>query len=75
MLVSYHNCHNKRPVSQPGVVTISLNLVGPGHAKTCLMSCAENKGIDQLVYPCSLISTFVVCRLDSVIPILAIDSS
>ena len=45
---------------------------GPGHAKTCFMSCASNKGADQLAHPCSLISTFVVRCLDSMICILAI---
>ena len=33
---------------------------------------AKNKGADQPAYPCSLISTFVVCCQDSIIPLLAI---
>ena len=38
-----------------------------GHEKMCLMSYANNKGADQPVHPRSLISTFVVCWLDSII--------
>ena len=45
---------------------------GPGHVKMCLMPYANNKGADQPAHPCSLISTFVVCCLDSMILILAI---
>ena len=44
---------------------------GPDHAKTCLMPYANNKGADQPAHLCSLISTFVVCCLDSMICILA----
>ena len=40
---------------------------GPGHAKTCLMSYANNKGADQPAHPRSLISTFVVRCIDSMI--------
>ena len=29
---------------------------------------ANNKGADQLAHPCSLISIFVVCCVDSIIP-------
>ena len=47
-------------------------LYGPGHAKTCLMLYAINKGADQPAHPRSLISTFVVCCLDSMICILRI---
>ena len=39
----------------------------PGHEKMCLMSYANNKGADQPAHPCSLISAFVVCYLDSII--------
>ena len=45
---------------------------GPDHVKTCLMSYANNKGADQPAHPRSLISTFVVHCLDSMICILAI---
>ena len=45
---------------------------GPGHAKTCLMPYANNKDADQPAHPCSLISTFVVRCLDSMICALAI---
>ena len=47
-------------------------LFGPGHAKTCLKPYANNKGADQPAHPRSLISTFVVRCLDSMICILAI---
>ena len=38
-----------------------------GHEKMCLMSYANNKGADQPAHPTSLISTFVVHCLDSII--------
>ena len=44
---------------------------GPGHEKTYLTVCANNNGADQPVHPCSLISAFVACCLDSIIHILA----
>ena len=47
-------------------------IYGPGDGKTCLMSYANNKGADQPAHPCSLIRTFVVRCLDSMICILAI---
>ena len=43
---------------------------GPGHAKICHMPYANNNGADQPAHPCSLISTFVVRCLDSMICIL-----
>ena len=39
----------------------------PGHAKMCLMPYANNKDADQPAHPRSLISTFVVRCLDSII--------
>ena len=45
---------------------------GPGLAKMCLMPYANNKGADQPAHPRSLISTFVVRCLDSMIRILAL---
>ena len=45
---------------------------GPGHAKMCLMRYVNNKGAEQPAHPCSLISTFVVRCLDSMICILAV---
>ena len=39
----------------------------PGHKKMCLMSYANNKGVDQPAHPRNLISAFVVCCLDSII--------
>ena len=42
-------------------------IYGPGHAKTCLMSYANNKSADQPAHPRSLISAFVVRCLDSII--------
>ena len=47
-------------------------LPAPGHAKTWLIPYANNKGADQPAHPGSLISTFVVRCLDSMICILAI---
>ena len=54
--------------------TIFTCLIGPGHAKTCLMPYANNKGADQPAHPRSLISTFVVRCLDSRICILVISN-
>ena len=51
---------------RPGIIN------GPGHAKMCLMTYANNKGADQPVHPRSLISTLVVRCLDSMIYILAV---
>ena len=45
---------------------------GPGHAKMCLMAYANNKGADQPAHPRSLINTFVVRCLDSIIPVVSI---
>ena len=39
----------------------------PQHEKTCFMPYANNKGADQPAHPHSLISTFVVHCLDSII--------
>ena len=44
----------------------------PGHEKMCLMSYANNKGADQPVHPCSLISAFVVRCLDSVMSLVSV---
>ena len=48
-----------------------LLLVGPGHAKMCLMPYANNKGADQTAHPHSLISAFVVRFLDSIISLVS----
>ena len=50
-------------------------IIGPGHAKMCNTPCANNKGADQPVHARSLISTFVVHCLDSMICTLAIFQS
>ena len=52
----------------------SVNTVidGQGHAKTCLMPYAKNKGAYQPAHPRSLISIFVGHCLDNIICILAI---
>ena len=52
------------------LVYVQIN--GPGHAKMYLMPYANNKGADQPAHPRSLISTFVVGCLDSMICILAL---
>ena len=44
----------------------------PGHEKTCLMSYANNKGADQPALSRSLISTFVVRCLDSVMSLVPV---
>ena len=48
-------------------ITFSLSSTGPGHAKMCLMACANNKGADQPGHPRSLISTFFVHCVDSML--------
>ena len=47
------------------------NVSRPHHEKTCFMVYANYKDTDQQAHPGSLISTFVVHCLDSIIPILA----
>ena len=54
------------------VKRVDCSILGPGHTKTYLVPYANNKGADQPVHPRSLISTFVVRCLDSMICILAI---
>ena len=44
---------------------------GPGRAKMCLMPYVKNKGADQPAHPRSLISTFVVCSLDSMVSLVS----
>ena len=46
-----------------------LKIHEPGHEKMCLTSYANNKGADQPAHRRSLISTFVVRCLDSIISI------
>ena len=53
-------------------LSCSVSIIGPGHAKTCLIPYANNKGADQPAHPRSLINTFVVRCFDSMICILAI---
>ena len=49
------------------ISVLNLDLYEPGHEKMCLMSYANNKGADQTAHPRSLISTFVVRCLESII--------
>ena len=49
-----------------------IQVTGPCHAKMCLMPYANNKGADQPAHLHSLINTFVICCLDSVICILVL---
>ena len=53
-------------------VIVKPTLNGPGHMKMCLMSYANKKDADQPAHLRSLISTFVVHCLDSMICILAL---
>ena len=48
------------------------NPSGPGHAKMCLIPYANNKGADQPAHPRSLIRTFVVHCLDSIMSLVSI---
>ena len=64
------------PLDRPRDVALNLQLplvpYEPRHEKTRFMPYANNKGADQPAHLRSLISTFVVHCLDSIIPILAI---
>ena len=53
-------------------VFVKRHQTGPGHAKVCLMPYANNKGADQPAHPRSLISTFVVRCLNSIMPLVSI---
>ena len=59
--VHFQNWYERIPNSS------NLESYGPGHAKMCLTLYANNKGADQHAHPRSLISTFVVRCLDSMI--------
>ena len=50
----------------------NLQTSEPGHEKMCFMSYANNEGADQPAHPCSLISTFVVHCLDSVMSLVSV---
>ena len=68
-------CHLKENYSQLGrnignFVWEFQFLYRPGHAKACRMTYANTKGADQTVHPHSLIITFVVRCLDSMVYIL-----
>ena len=52
--------------------TENVKINGPGHVKMCFMPYANNKGADQPVHPRSLISTFVVHCLGSIMPLVSI---
>ena len=44
----------------------------PGHLNLCLMSYANDKGVDQPAHPRSLISAFIVRCLDSVMSLVSV---
>ena len=50
---------------------IYITSYGPWREKTCLRGSANNTGTDQPAHPCSLISAFVICFLESFICKLA----
>ena len=56
---------------KPGLPQLLLLGNGPSCNKTCLRGFANNKGADQPVHPCSLISAFVIRLLESIISRLA----
>ena len=51
---------------------VDQDQTGPGHVKMCLMPYVNNEGVDQPAHPRSLISTFVVHCLDSIMPLVSI---
>ena len=62
-----HLCDKNRNLKSWLKYTLNRKAYEPGHEKMCLMSYANNKGVDQPAHPRSLISTFVVRCLDSII--------
>ena len=60
----YHTEHN---LNMAVINWIPILIFGPGHAKMCPMTYANNKGADQPAHPHSLFSTIVVRYLDSMI--------
>ena len=56
----------------PLVLNVAVkSFYGPGGEKTCLRWFVNNKDADQPGHLCSLISAFVICLLESIIPRLA----
>ena len=68
--VSKKTGHWKGTIVKPHCSNFGI-IIGPGHAKACLMPFVNNKGADQPAHPCSLISTFVVRCSNSMIWLLA----
>ena len=67
-MVAVYTLKKKNWCIQCGFVqNITFNTCETGHEKMCLMSYVNNKGADQPAHPRSLISTFVVRCLDSII--------
>ena len=54
------------------MVMIQAVLNEPGHEKMCLMPYANNKDADQPAHPRSLISAFIVCCQDRMVPLVCI---
>ena len=71
---------SNQPLSQIKYDPICLNIIRPSCItivwakwwENLFMSYANNKGADQPAHLCSLISTFVVCFLDSIVPLVSI---
>ena len=68
----FHSMDSTSETANVFTLSNHVRSFGPGHAKMCLKPYANNKGADQPAHPRSLISTFVVRCLDSMICILAI---
>ena len=73
-LVDFHfkNLHRILPSHEKLYRWKLSNTSWPGHANMCLMPYANNKGAGQLAHPRSLISTFVVHCLDSIMALVSI---
>ena len=56
------------------LAVLVLTVYGPRREKTCLGGFANNKGADQPAHGRSLISTFVIRILESIISKLATDN-
>ena len=60
------------PMNTHNIGKENYPLMEPRCEKTCFMPCANNTDADQPAHPRSLISTFIVHCLDSIIPLVSI---
>ena len=74
MIDSYNHSSPCCELLQPDLLKSQIRRIiisGPRNVKTCLWWFANNKGGDQPAHPRSLISTFIIHLLESIISMLA----